>query len=432
MSEADLTLSRKTIFGGAVVLVAAGAGAAYLLLAPLRESSIQADAAHADGAASASATAAERAPAPDTPAPQEGATRAAAVSEVVVTLSREAVERAGISTAAVTRGARSAELRLPGVVEPSTYRQVAVTPLTAGRVTRVLVELGQHVRRGQTMAEIFSPELAEAQARYAAAQAGLDAHEREFRRTEELVKIGAASRQDLERIHAEHVARTADVQSARSRLELLGVETTTLDAAAGQNVGTSVDVPAPIDGVVTERRANVGLNVDTGSDLFTVIDLSTVWVVADLYERDFPRVRVGSSVRVTTTAYPGLTLQGRVDYIDPQVNRESRTAKLRVEVGNRQGQLRLGMYADVHIAPPAEEMMLLVPRQAVQAIGGRQVVYLADPQAPGRFTERPVATGPVTGDAIEILTGLEPGDVVVAAGSFAVRAERERTGSHQH
>jgi RND family efflux transporter MFP subunit len=246
------------------------------------------------------------------------------------------------------------------------------------------------------------------------------------------VKIGAASRQDLERLHAEHVAKTADVQGARSRLELLGVGAATLDGGIGQDVGTRIDVPAPIDGVVTGRRANVGLNVDAASDLFTVIDLSTVWVVADLYERDFPGVRVGSAVTVTTAAYPGLTLQGRVDYIDPQVSRESRTAKLRVEVANRGGQLRLGMYADVHIAPPAGEMMLLVPRQAVQAIGGEQVVYLVDSQAPGRFTERSVTTGSVTGDAIEILTGLEPGDVVVAGGSFSVRAERERVGGHTH
>jgi RND family efflux transporter MFP subunit len=222
------------------------------------------------------------------------------------------------------------------------------------------------------------------------------------------------------------------VQGARSRLELLGVAAAILDGGIGQDAGTSVDVPAPIDGVVTERRANVGLNVDAGSDLFTVIDLSTVWVVADLYEHDFPRVRVGSPAAVTTTAYPGLTLQGRVDYIDPQVNRESRTAKVRVEVGNRQNQLRLGMYADVHIAPQAGETMLLVPRQAVQAVGGQQVVYLVDPREPGRFTERPVRTGSVAGDAVEIVSGLEAGDVVVAGGSFSVRAERDRVGVHQH
>jgi len=421
MTGTSVNLSGTAIVAGAVGLMAAGAGAAYLLLAPAGDSR-----AHIDAATGAPAAMAERAPTSSATAPPE-----AAASEVAVTLSPEAVERAGITTVVAARGPRAARLRLPGVVEPSAYRQVAVTPLAAGRVTRVFVELGQPVRRGQTMAEIFSPELVEAQARYTAARAELDAHERELRRAEELVKIGAASRQELERLHAEHLAMTADVQGARSRLELLGVGAANLDGGVGQGVRTSVDVPAPIDGVVTERRANVGLNVNADSNLFTVIDLSAVWVVADLYERDFPRVRVGSPVTVTTTAYPGLTLQGRVDYIDPQVNRETRTARLRVEVANPRSELLIGMYADVHLAPRAEETMLLVSRQAVQTVGGQQVVYLADPKQPGRFTERPVRAGSAVGDGIEILSGLDPGDVVVAAGSFFVRAERERLGLPQ-
>ena len=171
--------------------------------------------------------------------------------------------------------------------------------------------------------------------RYTSVSAELEAHERELARTEKLVEIGAASRQELERLHAEHTARRADVQSARSRLELLGVPAAALDVPARTTkMRASADVPAPIDGVVTERLANVGLNVDPASKLFTVVDLTTVWVVAELYEKDFSRVRVGSPATVTTTAYPDLALQGRVSYIDPQVSAQTRTAKLRVEVRN--------------------------------------------------------------------------------------------------
>ena len=119
----------------------------------------------------------------------------------------------------------------------------------------------------------------------------------------------------LERLHAEHTARRADVQSARSRLELLGVPEAALDAASGPELRASADIPAPIDGIVTERLANVGLNVDLASKLFTVVDLTTVWVVADLYEKNFSSVRVGSPATVTTAAYPDLALQGRLSYI---------------------------------------------------------------------------------------------------------------------
>ncbi len=243
---------------------------------------------------------------------------------------------------------QATELRLPGVVEPNAYRQVVVTPLVAGRVTKVGPALGDRVRRGQTLAEIYSPALAEAQTRYVSAQAMLDAHDRELQRTQKLVEIGAASRQEMEKIHAEHAAQTAAVQSARSQLELLGFSASALDnMASGHSVSATNTVPAPIDGVVTERGANVGLNVDTATKLFTVVDLSTVWVVADLNERDSSRVRVGSEAAITTSSRPDVTMRGRVSYIDPQVSADTRTAKVRIEVPNPDGELRLRMYADV-------------------------------------------------------------------------------------
>src|SRR6185312_7785677 len=133
------------------------------------------------------------------------------VAEAVVTLTSEATQRAGIVLATVTSGRAGSTLRLPGVVEANAYKQVTVTPLVAGRVTRVLAELGQRVRRGQEIAEIFSPELSEAETRYVSARAELDAHERELQRTDKLVEIGAASRQELERLHAEHTSKLTSV-----------------------------------------------------------------------------------------------------------------------------------------------------------------------------------------------------------------------------
>ena len=125
------------------------------------------------------------------------------------------------------------------------------------------------------------------------------------------MEIGSTSRGELERIHAEHTAAVAVVQSLRSRLTLLGMTTAQLEKlTATPDVAATVTVPAPIDGVITEREANAGLNVDTAAKLFTVVDLSTVWLVGNLYERDFGRVRVGSPVTITTPAYPAMTLEG--------------------------------------------------------------------------------------------------------------------------
>ena len=424
--DSRLTLRWAVAASIAVLLVATGGAASYLLT---RTSLRPAPAPNqtSDGPASpTSHSAGHNAPpsaAATTDAP--GAT----LSDVTVTLTTEAVERAGITVAAVRTGSGATAMRIPGVVEANAYKQVVVTPIVSGRITRVLVELGQHVNRGQTMAQIFSPELADAQARFVSARAELEAHERELQRTETLVEIGAASRQELERIHAGHTARTAEVQSARSRLLLLGVSTVAADRLVpGNPIDAATSVPAPLSGVVTERLANVGLNVDPATKLFTVVDLSSVWIMADVYERDASRVRIGSAAAVTTAAYPALAVPGRISYIDPQVNPDTRTIRVRVEVPNPRTELRLGMLADVSIAEPAQASVLLIPRAAVQNVDDRRVVYLVNQREPRQFVEREVRLGEAVGDQLPVLAGLNLGDIIVGEGSFYVRAERERLG----
>jgi len=147
-----------------------------------------------------------------------------------------------------------------------------------------------------------------------------------------------------------------------------------------------------------------------------------------VYERDFSRVRVGNAATVTTAAYPALSLRGRISYIDPRVAPETRTAKVRVEVANPRGELRLGMYADVVVAGASGPAVLVVPRSAVQNVGDRTVVYLVNPREPGKFIEREVRLGGGSAEQVAVTSGLQPGDMVVTEGSFFVRAERERLG----
>lgn len=412
-----VTLSWPALIIGALVLLGLGAGGVYV---SMRRASPSAN-------AQTSATAIPVRPS-DSPGTTSVSPSSSAPS-VIVTLTPEATQRAGIVLATVTDGRPTSTLRLPGVVEPNAYKQVAVTPLVSGRITRVLAELGQSVRAGQALADIFSPELAEAETRFVSARAELDAHERELQRTEKLVEIGSASRQELERLHAEHTAKLTALESARSQLQLLGLSPTTIaNLGPGKDVGTVVTVPAPIAGVVTERAANTGLNVETSTKLFAIVDLSTVWVVADAYEKDFSRVHVGAAASVTTKAFPDTVLKARVSYIDPQVNPETRTAKIRVEVPNPRQELRLGMFADVSIDAGTQDAVALIPRTAVQNAGNRTVVYLADTKLPGRFVERPVQLGAATGNDVAVLSGVHPGDTIVVDGSFAIRAERDRLG----
>jgi membrane fusion protein, heavy metal efflux system len=415
MSTSRVTMGWPAFIVGGIGLLAAGAGIAYVAVRPASPS----NAVHspAAGAVQPSVSALSSTPTPS------------AASEAAVTLTPEAIERAGIVVTPVSAGGDTSALRLPGVVQANAYKQVVITPLVGGRVTRVLAELGQSVRRGQALAEIFSPELSEAETRFVSGRAELDAHERELQRTEKLVEIGSASRQELERLHAEHTAKLTAVESAKSRLELLGLSASAIaNLGPGREVSAVTTVSAPLAGVVTERAANTGLNVNTTAKLFTIVDLSTVWVVADLYEKDFSRVRVGTNASVTTKAFPDTVLHGKVSYIDPQVNPETRTAKLRVELSNPKQELRLEMFADVSIDGAGPAAVAMIPRTAVQNVGDRTVVYLADPKQPGRFIEREVRLGERSGSGVAVLSGVQPGDRVVADGSFNVRAERDRLG----
>ena len=353
---------------------------------------------------------------------------AGAAGDVVVTLTPDMAARAHVRTVSATEGTFNAQLRLPGVVEPNSYKEIAVTSLVSGRVTQVQAELGQQVNAQDPLVTIYSPELADAQTAFIAARAQQVAHGQRQTRLQRLTAIGAATREELETVEAERAMHDSNVETARARLALLGIpEERTQRLAGPQDVVTTTTLRAPLAGVVTRRAANMGMNIDPAMALFTIVDLSSVWVQADLYERDFAKVRVGSPASITSASYPGMAVRGRVSYIDPQVKPETRTARLRVEVPNPSGRLRLGMYVDALVGEARDQRGVFVPRTSVQLIGSDQVVYLATPAQLGRFVERKVLVGETRGNDVFVVSGLEPGDEVVTDGVFFVRAERERT-----
>jgi cobalt-zinc-cadmium efflux system membrane fusion protein len=363
-----------------------------------------------------------------TEAPATGApTAAEPADEVEVVLSLEAVAQAEIKTEKLGVVESNTSIQVPGVVMANAYREVKVTPLVGGIVRKVHTELGMAIKSGAPLATLFSAELAEFQTKYLSMRAMLEADHQRLERTRELVIIGAASHQELEEVTAMHASHATEVEAARQRLLFLGMNRKQVDALQHpRQVMADVVVPAPIDGVITSRAANLGQVVGMGEELFVVTDLSRIWVIGDLYEQDFQRVHVGSEAMLTTPAYPELTLHGRVSYINPRLDLQTRTAKVRVEVPNPEGHLRLGMYVTMAFSTPGGERVMAVPRAAVQTIGGRQVVFVAVPDQEGTFVQRSVKLGPLTGELYTVLQGLEPGAVVVTEGSFFLRAESLR------
>src|SRR5882724_832809 len=359
---------------------------------------------------------------------QAGAARAE--EGVEVSLTPEAVERAGIKIAEAKAQSSVSGLTVPGTVTSNAYRDTKVNALVGGIVRQVMVELGADVRRGAPLAVIFSSELAEAQTKYLSMRAMLEADHQKLERTQKLVVLGAASRQELEEVTAVHTGHETEVAAARQRLLLLGLSTERVaKLESASQVVSEVTVSAPADGLVISRAVNPGQVINAGQELFVVTDLSTVWVIGDLYERDFSRVRVGSPATVTIASMPERTLKGSVAYIDPRVDAATRTAKVRVEVPNRGGDLRLGMFVTVSFETGAAARIIVVPRAAVQTLGDRAVVYVPAEGEEGKFIERAVKLGAPVGEFVPVLDGLKAGERVVTDGSFFLRAEATRTRS---
>jgi cobalt-zinc-cadmium efflux system membrane fusion protein len=349
-----------------------------------------------------------------------------ATTDPEINLTADDLRKAQIHTAHVMNRATQMSLRVPGIVKPDEYREVHVTPITDGIVRQVPVVLGDHVRSGEPLAVIFSAELAEAETQYLAYLAELDAEHKKLLRTQNLVRLGAASRQEEEDVTAAHAAHEAHVRAALERLRLLGAgerQITTLKEA--EQIDSNVTVPAPIDGVVLARTANLGLVVNKSQELFTVADLSTVWVMASLNEKDFASVQVGSVARITAPAYAGRVWNGRVTYIDPQVDPNTRTTQARIEVANPRESLRFQMYMDVEFTSRGA-VGTAVPEAAVQSIGDRQFVFLPIKENEGSFAMRVVRLGPATNGYYAVLDGLKPNDEVVTEGSFILKAEGVR------
>jgi RND family efflux transporter MFP subunit len=355
--------------------------------------------------------------------------------EMVITLPADKFQNAQIKTEEAKlaqRAASSSGLRTTGTVQANAYKEVPVLPISGGRVREVRVELGDQVRAGQALAVIFSTELAEAQTEYLKMSAELEEHHQHHLRTVELVELGAASREEMEQATARYKGAKAEVAAARQKLLLLGMSDKQIDALAGaERMSSLVTVDSPAAGTVIARQVNVGEVVMEGKELFRIADLSTVWVMGQIYESDFAGVRVGTPATITTSAYPGRSFTGRVSYIDPRVDSQTRTAQMRVEVVNPGGMLRLGMFVDMTFGQAAQSgAAVVVPRSAVQSLGAKQVVYVATDQ-PGVFVQRDVVVGSEADGLVPIYSGVSAGEMVVTEGSFLLRAESFKLNSAQ-
>lgn len=344
-----------------------------------------------------------------------------------LTLTPEAATRAGIRVEMVGEqlSAESGGGAATGVVQANTYRTTPVVALVGGIVRRVNGELGENVQRGQPLVVITSDELATAQSAYLTAFAELDERRRNHNRTANLVEIGAASRQEFEEATTRLRSSEAEIARVRQRLLLLGLTPQRADALrSSSQINSEVTLASPISGTVIGRAVNPGEVIEANREILRVADLSSVWVIGQVFERELARVRVGSGASITTAAYPGRVFRGRISYIDPSLDQATRTAQARIELANPGGVLRLGMFVQIAFGAlgEAERTVPVIPIAAVQNINNQQVVFVATDD-PSVFALRPVRLGTESNGRFPVLEGLSVGERIVTDGSFLLRAE---------
>ena len=406
-----------------------------------------------------------------------------------VKLTPEALAAAGLEIEGVTQRPAVSLIKTTGTVETNQQQTQQASALVSGRVERVNVGQGDVVRAGAVMAVISSPEVAEMHGKLREAEtrlrlaeralqrvqraenrvsviqakAKLDEAEATLRRTRKLIELGAGAGKDL--IAAEANFKTAkaeyeyqnnisvnrEVQQAQAEVETARVDVGHLrqslqtlgDPVATQARDTHttdislVTLRAPVSGTVVERLVNAGAGIQAGVPLFTIANISTVWVIANVPESEVGKVRVGIPAEVRSAALGETAMAGRVNYIDPRLNEETRTARVRIELANPGERLKAGMFVEVGFeagtaAAGGEE--LVIPSTAVQRIENRSVVFIPKDDEPGAFAVREVELGGEVEGYHRVISGLKLGDKVVTKGSFILKTQRLKgeMGEHGH
>ncbi|AWL07550.1 efflux RND transporter periplasmic adaptor subunit [Massilia oculi] len=340
--------------------------------------------------------------------------------EGLVKLSVTQTEKAGITTSIAGPATINNMVKLPGEVRVNDDLTAHVVPRLSGVAESVPAQLGQTVKKGQVLAVISSPDLADLRSAANAAQVRLGMAKTVYEREKKLWQDRISAQQDYQQ--AEQALREAELalQTARSKLAALEV------SVAGGALNR-YELRAPFDAVVVEKHITLGEAVQENTNVFVLTDLSRVWVDIAVTPKDLGSVRSGASATVTATG-SDLTAVGKVSYVGSLVGAQTRTATARVVIANPGGAWRPGLFVDVMLVQGTKQAAVAVPVNAIQTVEDKPVVFVA---VEGGFRAQPVVTGTIDGKGVEILEGLRPGTRYVNGGSFVLKAELGK-GSAEH
>ena len=340
----------------------------------------------------------------------EGSTAGAKEQEMLGQISLSPTQQllANVATVKVESMPLDKEINATGIVQYDQSRQAKVTAWVAGRIDRLHVDaVGAYVSKGRPVADVYSPDLVSAQQEYL---------------------LAIRSRDQLKDSPIQSISQGGEglVSSSRQRLKLMGVKEWQISALEkGGQPDIRLSIYTPLSGVVIDKLVQVGQYVNVGDPLFNIADLSTVWVEVEVYENEFPFVKLGQRVDIVSQSYPGKTFNGRVSFIYPFLDPKTRTVKVRVELANHGLKLKPDMFVNALIKVRLADA-LTVPVTALMDTGKRQLVWVET--KPGLFEPRDVKVGARVNDRVQIISGLLRGDKVAATGGYLIDSESQLKG----
>lgn len=343
-----------------------------------------------------------------------------------VALSPAAVSGLGLKTVTAERRTLDALIRATAVIRANENRLAHVSPRIPGKAAEVKAVLGDRVEAGQALAFLDSLELGQQKSAFLQARANLEVARRNYDREARLFKERISSEKDYLEAKGEFERSEAAYRAAREALRLLGLT----DKAIEEITWGGKDHPlshfpilAPFAGTVIEQHITLGELIKPEEKPYTIADLSTLWILLDVYEKDLGRITAGTAAEVRVDAYPDERFSGHIVYVSDVVDEATRTARARVEVDNRLGRLRPGMFATAIITLPSKTAapVVTIPASAVQRINGRPVAFVEE--SVGSYAVRQLTLGRETDATVEIQAGVAEGERVVTDGSFTLKSE---------
>ena len=320
-----------------------------------------------------------------------------------IKIGTEKIQKLGVRTELAAKRSVDRVVRAAGRIEPDERRLYAISPKFEGYVERLFVNVtGQPVGKGQPLFEVYSPELVSAQREYAIAAQGVQS----------LKEAGGEAQGAMRQLADSSLMRLKNWDISEEQVKAL--------AASGETRRT-LTFRSPVAGIVTEKKALQGMRFMPGEALYQIADLSSVWVVADVFEHDIGLVKPGATARVTINAYPDKVFEGKVAYVYPTLTADTRTVPVRVELANPGGLLKPAMYAQVELPVAGRGEVVTVPTSAVIDSGTRRIVLVQAGE--GRFEPREVRLGARGENHVEVLEGVAEGEPVVVAANFLIDAE---------